>query len=74
MLNKTEFFNKFDDESQESVELIKKELTRYGNIINIIDSSDVNGEHRVYEIAYFDHTFKVAMTNGVTTKIIGCEQ
>lgn len=51
------------------IQAAKNEMLRYGKVIDLKDTSDDKGAHRVYIIEYYNRDFTVSMTNGRVTKI-----
>lgn len=47
----------------------KTELVRYGKVLDLKDTEDDKGCHRVYVIEYHNREFTVNMTNGEVIKI-----
>lgn len=51
-------------------ETVKKELCRYGDVLDLKDWTTRHGEHRCYIIKRLDSVFVITMLNGKTTNII----
>lgn len=48
---------------------VKKELCRYGQVLDLVDWTSEQGAHRRYIIKYLHTVFVVAMLNGETITI-----
>jgi len=51
------------------LETVKKELCRYGDILDVQDWEDHHGAHRCYTIQYQNASFDISMLNGATINI-----